>query len=179
MLKINYKYIISLFEITVVFNLNNICILSGKNINMADVNNQSTATQAAKKGFNWKICATAVFASVFYGFISFTAYKLNIKEEIPITIISCISGAVLGWIIGIITTPYDNDDKDKIGNFTKTIGAFLSGYVLSKFDKVLEEAFKPKILLTDLVGSRLLLALTCFGLTWIVVFVFRTYTRID
>jgi hypothetical protein len=128
-----------------------------------------------QKGFNWKIFCTTVIAFIFYSLICYCAYRVSATEKIPITYIACLCGAILGWIIAIITTPYDKADKGNIDSFVKTIGTFLSGYVLSKFDKVFEKAVKPELLLTDLVGARLMLTICCFGLTWIVVFVFRAY----
>ena len=131
------------------------------------------------KYWNWKIMSTTFVACVVYLSVFFCAYKIGSKEVIPITYICCISGFVLGWIVGLITSPYDKDDKDRLSGFTKTIGTFLSGYILSKFDKVFDKAVDPKLLLTDLMGARLLLSLCSFGVTWIIVFVYRSYIFIN
>ena len=69
----------------------------------------------------------------------------------------------------------NESDLSRIGRFTGLIGTFLSGYLLSKFDNVLERIMDPDLVLTPLVGSRLLLFVCCFGLTFIMVFYYRRY----
>jgi hypothetical protein len=130
------------------------------------------------KSRNWKIWSTVIFAAIGYGCLIFNAIKIGSSEHIPITYMTCISAWILGWIVAIITTPYDKSDEDKIGKFTKMVGSFLSGYLLSKFDKVIEKAITPAIVLSDIYGIRILLFACFFGLTWIFVFVFRQYTRL-
>lgn len=128
---------------------------------------------------NWKIWSTVTFAAIGYGFLICNAIKIGKTEVVPITYITCIAAWILGWIVAIITTPYDKNDEDKIGKFTKIVGSFLSGYLLSKFDKVAEKAITADIVLTNQYGARILLFACFFGLTWIFVFVFRQYTRIE
>lgn len=92
-----------------------------------------------------------------------------------ITYLICTAGVILGWLIGILTTPYDAADQKKLENFSKMVGTFLSGYVLSKFDRVLERVINPEHEMSELFALRTLLFFCFFGLSWIVVFVFRQY----
>ena len=92
-----------------------------------------------------------------------------------ITLLICCLGFILGWIIGIITTPYNAKDGESITKFSKIVGSFLTGYVLSKTDKIFERVFKEDYILSMQVGGRLLFFLCFFGLAWIVVFVYRLY----
>jgi hypothetical protein len=55
------------------------------------------------------------------------------------------------------------------------VGTFLTGYILSKCDKLFERIISPEFIFQPLEGGRLLLFLCFFGLAWIVVFVYRQY----
>ena len=131
------------------------------------------------KNCNWKIIFVTIISAITYIFLWNNTIKIGSKEDMPITYLTSIGACILGWIIAIITTPYGKDDTGNIGKFTKIVGSFLSGYLLSKFDKVLEKAITPEIILSNLCGARLLLFACYFGITWIFVFSYRQYTRLN
>jgi hypothetical protein len=117
-------------------------------------------------------------SGLFFGVaLLFFAYKIGPGQDVyPVTYIICIAGCILGWVIGMISSPYNEEDKSKLNNFSKLIGTFLSGYILSKFDKVIETIVNPTTLLSQLVGLRVLLFICFFGIMWVVVFAFRRYS---
>jgi VIT1/CCC1 family predicted Fe2+/Mn2+ transporter len=125
---------------------------------------------------NYKTAATGITGFVLGVALAIFAYLAGPEQTVyPITYIICISGSLLGWLIAIISTPYDKTDENKIGKFTKLVGTFLTGYILSKFDKVIEKVIDPGQILSSLIGIRLLLFICSFVLTFIVVFVYRQY----
>jgi hypothetical protein len=129
-----------------------------------------------KKKSNYKLLATAISGIVVGSALILLAYLVGPdKNEYPITYIICISGYILGWIVAIISTPMNAMDEHKIGRFTKTVGAFLSGYILSKTDRVFDIIFDPASIFDPLAGARVLLFICCFGLTFILVFYYRQY----
>jgi hypothetical protein len=128
------------------------------------------------KSINYKLVGTGLSGLVFGVALIIFAYLIGPQSDVyPITYIICISGSLLGWLIAIISTPYDKTDEDKIGKFTKLVGTFLTGYLLSKFDKVLEKIIDPTQILSSLIGLRILLFICCFVVTFIIVFVYRQY----
>lgn len=132
------------------------------------------------KKLNYKLKTTA-FAALFFGIaLAILAYKIGPESNVyPITYLICLAGCILGWLIGMLTSPYNLEDENKLGKFSKLIGTFLSGYILSKFDRVIEEIINPGSMLTPIIGLRVLLFVCFFCLIWIVVFVFRQYAVAD
>ena len=90
-------------------------------------------------------------------------------------VLFCVLGFILGWVIAIYSTPYNKKDETKLNRFANLVGTFLTGYILSKCDKLFERLTNPDFLLSSLQGGRILLFLSFFGLSWIVVFVYRRY----
>ena len=136
----------------------------------------SNTRKDQQNSFNYKITATGFIGLALGIALLVFAYLAGPQQHVyPITYIICICGSLLGWLIAIISTPYDKTDEDKIGKFTKFIGTFLSGYILSKFDKVIEKVIDPAQILSSLIGIRIILFVCCFTLTFIIVFVYRQY----
>lgn len=129
-----------------------------------------------KRKTNYNLRATMISGVVVGLALIILAYLVGPgHDQYPITYIICISGYILGWIVAIISTPMNEIDKDKIGRFTGLVGSFLSGYLLSKLDKVIEEILNPDQIFTYLIGARVLLFICCFGITFILVFYYRQY----
>ena len=119
---------------------------------------------------------TAISAAFFAIALIVFAYKIGPESNVyPVTYLICLAGCILGWLIGMLTSPYNLEDENKLGKFSKLIGTFLSGYILSKFDRVIENIINPTSMLIPLIGLRVLLFGCFFCLMWIVVFVFRQY----
>lgn len=128
------------------------------------------------KNLNYKLIASAGFAILFGILLSVFAYKIAPEQNMyPITYIICVSGCILGWLIGMLTSPYNLEDENKLSKFSKLIGTFLSGYILSKFDRVIENIVNPTSILTPIIGLRVLLFVCFFCLAWLIVFIFRQY----
>jgi hypothetical protein len=47
-------------------------------------------------------------------------------------------GAIVGWGLGILATPYNKRDADRLGRIGQVGYAALTGYVVAKLDRVLE-----------------------------------------
>lgn len=129
-----------------------------------------------KKVSNYNLLATAISGVVVGTALIVLAYLVGQEKTVyPTTYIICISGYILGWIVAIVSTPMNKTDENKIGRFTKMAGTFLTGYLLSKFDKILETILDPSQIFSSISGVRVLLFICCFGLTFIMVFYYREY----
>jgi hypothetical protein len=60
--------------------------------------------------------------------------------SVPLFVLSGLLGASLGWVIGILASPYDVTEESAFGKFGTLIYGFLTGYVVSKFDPLLQKA---------------------------------------
>ena len=132
--------------------------------------------ESSKKKSNYKLLATALSGVIVGSALIILAYLVGQdKSEYPTTYIICICGYILGWIVALISTPMNHIDENKIGRFTKMVGTFLSGYLLSKLDNIFDVIFDPTQIFTSLSGVRILLFICSFGLTFIMVFYYRQY----
>ena len=126
---------------------------------------------------NYKLIAMGAFGLIFGTFLLILIFCEDDPTRCTTLLIS-VAGCVLGWVIAVVTSPYDKNDGDKINKFTKLIGTFLSGYILAKLDKVLENYLSIQNIetsLSNMTGLRILFFICFFLLTWVVVFVYRLY----
>jgi hypothetical protein len=126
--------------------------------------------------YRYNLLATILSGIIIGSALIILTYKIGPERDVyPITYLICIFGYILGWIVAIISTPMNTTDQSDISKFSKLVGTFLSGYLLSKFDKLFEAVFDTNTLFTTINGPRLLLFGSCFGLTFILVFYYRRY----
>jgi H+/Cl- antiporter ClcA len=85
------------------------------------------------------VLIAAVVSVVLYGLLVWFAAHYNTGEDQPLLLLCGITGGALGWIAGILASPYD-PEKTSFAEFGKLIYGFLSGYVLSKFDPAITKA---------------------------------------
>lgn len=64
------------------------------------------------------------------------------EVEFAISAITALTGVALGGFAGALASPR-GDEKGAFDEYKKTLGAFLSGFVLSKLDSVFVTWFKP------------------------------------
>jgi len=100
----------------------------------------------------------------------------------------CIFGAILGWITGIVISPYDGEEKNRFASVGQTVSAFLSGYFISKLDQPVT-ALVIKIsknisdgaydtISDDMVFKfRVIAFFTSFFVSMITLYVFRVYHK--
>jgi uncharacterized membrane protein YeaQ/YmgE (transglycosylase-associated protein family) len=127
------------------------------------------------KPHNYNLLATVISGVIIGAALIVLAYIVGPDRSVyPITYLICICGYLLGWIVAIVSTPMNKRDEDGLGKFTKMIGTFLGGYVLSKCDKLIENLVDPSQA-TPMIGARVILFICCFALTFILVFYYREY----
>ncbi len=78
-------------------------------------------------------------------------------------------GAILGWGVGFLVSPSSKTEKEQFSGLTKTISAFLSGYILSKLDRVIENLLESDKIFLELFLIKIALFLTAFFITVIIV----------
>jgi hypothetical protein len=88
----------------------------------------------------------------------------------------CLLGAMLGWGAGLMVSPFSEKEGERFSRVTQAVSAFLSGYLLSKLDRMLETFLTiSDNLFKDLVLARVALFLISFLLILIIVFINREY----
>lgn len=84
-------------------------------------------------------------------------------------------GLAVGWLFGILLSPYSAGEQEAFGEYAKAFGVFASGYLVGKADKVVEELFSPGFLIDSLHGFRTMAFVSAFLIGMITTFVFRRY----
>ena len=82
----------------------------------------------------------------------------------------------LGWLLGTLIAPYDIGEATLFSHISKSVSAFVSGYLLAKIDALIRAAFDPEFILRPLPGFRALLFVSVTIVVMIVVFFARKYT---
>jgi hypothetical protein len=90
-------------------------------------------------------------------------------------------GAALGWCAGIMVSPYGSTERESFSAVGKLIYGFLSGYVVSKIDPLVNSLVgvpgnaTSQINPVAIVGA--LIAVTCFAVAATLTYVSRSYWR--
>lgn len=86
-------------------------------------------------------------------------------------------GLAAGWAVGILLAPYQSE-HERFREYLKLVSVFITGYLVSKIDRLVELWFDPEhgpLLLRSLVVHRILLCLTSFLVAAISTYVIRKY----
>ena len=92
-----------------------------------------------------------------------------------LNVLLCVAGGVFGWITGMLITPGADEKKD----FSKVGGAlmtFVTGFLLAKFEPLLDMELKDGADTSAILVRSLLFAVS-FGVGALFVFVGRKYWR--
>src|SRR5688572_20256588 len=90
---------------------------------------------------NYKLLGTALFAGLLYFLLAIVGWHLTDQDRAHTYLVG-ILGVGLGWMIGILSAPYTEEEKARFGEYTGLLASFLSGYGVSKFDRLFEMSFE-------------------------------------
>lgn len=125
---------------------------------------------------NWKLIFTGIFGCLlgttffvlcFYVGASATDYSLNLAIMAAAT--------TIGWLLGIVASPYDQAEQQRFSSVTRAVSAFVSGYLAAKLDALVNAVVAPGLILNPLPGFRALLFLGSALLATIGTFAYRKY----
>jgi hypothetical protein len=90
------------------------------------------------------------------------------------------AGTVVGNMLGFFASPYNKDEKAKFSEYGKAIAAFVTGFLLSKLDKLLGIVADPEALGNHPVyGARALIFIITMATATISTYVFRMHWESD
>jgi len=132
--------------------------------------------EISKSGYQWTVITSNLSAFLASIALIWLAYQLGIENDTYFfNWIICLFGAILGWGVGLLVSPSSKTEKEQFSGLTKTISAFLSGYILSKLDRVIENLLESDKIFQELFLIKIALFLTAFFITVIIVFINRRY----
>ena len=121
---------------------------------------------------------TAFFAAAFGGGLFYLCLALGSNAQArSVNLLTIVIGALLGWAAGMFFSPFSESQAKSFQFIGKTVGAFVSGYLLSKFEKVLAALITAaeKDPLTYVQWDRVGIFVGGFSLAAIVVFINRAH----
>ncbi len=98
------------------------------------------------------------------------------KTACAMNIAILVFGSASGWLVGTIFSPYDKVEGEAFEKYGKAVYAFISGYLLSKLDKLTVRIFDPDFFFSSPgVRFHAIILLTSVLLTMLMTFVLRKY----
>jgi putative flippase GtrA len=94
--------------------------------------------------------------------------------SLPLNVLILLGSGLAGWILGVLVTPLPHE-ATRFSEYGKTITAFVSGFLLSKFERLFDLAITQKSDVSDIFVSRILLAAASSMLGILFTFVWRSY----
>lgn len=90
-------------------------------------------------------------------------------------VVLCLFGGVLGWVIGIATTPLSVGERKRFSDFAKAISAVISGFVIAKLGVIINPLAEK---LGESEGEVLLFRVLLFGTSLLIGFLFPFINRL-
>jgi hypothetical protein len=86
---------------------------------------------------------TGLFAILFGALVVYLCIVLGpTRAAVGLNLLVSLLGALSGWALGMFFSPIDDKDARRLQFVGKTVGAFISGYLLGKIDPFLAEQVK-------------------------------------
>ena len=86
---------------------------------------------------------TGLFAFLFGVLVVYLCVVLGPDRwAVGLNLLVALLGALSGWALGMFFSPIDEQDAKRLQFVGKTVGAFISGYMLGKIDPFLAEQVK-------------------------------------
>ncbi len=121
---------------------------------------------------------TGLFALLFGALLLYLCIALGTnRTSVGLNLLVALLGALSGWAVGMFFSPIDEKDARRLQFVGKTVGAFISGYLIGKIDPFLAEQVKRATETpADVPWVRVGLCAASALLGAVVVFVNRAYS---
>jgi hypothetical protein len=122
---------------------------------------------------NLKLVTSFTFAFLIASILVYVL--INLKDTL--SWLSSAFGLAAGWAAGFLLAPYESEQQ-RFREYIKFISAFVSGYLVSKIDRLFDLWFDPEhgpLLLHSMVAHRMLICATSFVMAAVTTYVARKY----
>ena len=93
---------------------------------------------------NWKIYGSSGSALVLLSTLctlSFYVGETALSRVINLAVL--VFGLSLGWIVGIVASPYSRREQEHFTALSQAVAVFASGYLVGKLDRLVESCLTP------------------------------------
>lgn len=129
---------------------------------------------------NYKIYGSTISAIILFGILLWCAQSPALaptEKEFALHLSVMVLGITIGWIIGILSSPYGETEKEQFSTIVKGVTVFFSGYALAKVDPIITAILKPEAFSEPVVAFRVIAFLISFLLAVVITFVYRKYAK--
>jgi len=127
---------------------------------------------------NWKIVGSSLAALILLAVLCVVAVFVGgSKLTVALNFAVLTFGVSLGWIFGIVVSPYTAGEQRQFTALSKAVAVFASGYAVGKLDSLIGKLVDPAFALETVHGFRLLAFVSAFAISMLFTFVYRQYAR--
>jgi hypothetical protein len=90
------------------------------------------------------VIIAGVVAAILYCGLLWFALSYQEGKYTQILVLSGITAAALGWIFGIMISPYNSGERSAFSEHARLVYGFVTGYVISKLDPLLTRLIETK-----------------------------------
>jgi hypothetical protein len=86
-----------------------------------------------------------------------------------------LASVCVGWLLGTFVSPESSSEQTRFTTYGKAVSAFVSGYLVSKLDKVVEMILSPETLAVPVAAFRLTASVAAVVSALLVTYIMRAY----
>ena len=119
---------------------------------------------------------TTVISIIVAGILWFLCFKVvatPLDGYLNLAII--LASICSGWLLGTFVSPETEREQQSFMTYGKAVSAFVSGYLVSKLDKVIDRILSPETLAMPVAGFRLAGAVAAVISALLVTYIVRAY----
>jgi hypothetical protein len=135
-----------------------------------------TETEPTSKGLTSKVFkqgGSLAFAILIFGIL--LCVLIHLRDSLAWLTFAL--GLAAGWAAGLLLAPYQSEQV-RFREYAKLVSVFITGYAVSKVDRLFELWFDPAhgpLLLNSIIAHRMLICITSFLLAAVTTYVVRKY----
>ena len=127
---------------------------------------------------SWKIKASSAAAVLLGSVLVFLAFRVASGAlGAYLTPVILVLGASAGWLLGILLSPYDKDQKARFSRYAMVFLFFACGYFVAKIHRVVDRGLAAEFGPPPLAGFRVIAFGSALLLGLLVTLVYRKYAR--
>jgi hypothetical protein len=110
------------------------------------------------------------------GVLVFLCFKMVATPQdsyLNLTIV--LASVCVGWLLGTFISPETTSEQSRFMTYGKAVSAFVSGYLVSKLDKVVEMILSPQTLAVPVASFRLAASVAAVISALLVTYILRAY----
>jgi hypothetical protein len=126
-----------------------------------------------KKGILFTVIAISVLMALLLWFLCFKIVATPLDGYLNVAIM--LASISSGWLLGTFISPESETEKKSFMTYGKAVSAFVSGYLVSKLDKVIEKILSPELLVMPVATFRLAGSVAALISAVLVTYIVRAY----